>query len=469
MITRFVKSLLPRSLMGRAILILVVPVSGLLLLVAAGVIQRHYDRVTRQLTGEFVRIVTHLDQVAQRGGAEAVPAAAEVFGVTARLAPPVPAPEMTRLPPWELAARLVRRELGQAFPQALALNVGTDGVQLQLPLSAPPAQAHDAGSGPLALHLSFSTSRLTASNPHQLLVIAILAAVLMTLIAWQFLRIQLRPIRRLALAAEAFGRGEAVPLRVSGAAEVRAAGHAFLDMRDRIEAQIEQRMLMLSGVSHDLRTPLTRARLALSLMEDEPEAAAVLVDLAQMEALIARYLDFVRDGAAEPEAETDLPALVAAQVEAAARDGWPVSLRPADRRIAGLRLRPGLLARALDNLLGNAARYASRAEVWIDADAMGGVAICVEDDGPGIPPERRAEALRPFARLDGARAADGGVGLGLAIAADAMRSHGGRIELDRGQSPGLGGLLVRLVLPAQASARPEGRAGQSSRSIQTGV
>ena len=443
---------MPRSLTGRAILILVVPVTGFLMLVAAGVIQRHYDRVTRQLTGEFQLVVAHLERLALGGDAAEVPAAAARFRLQAEVASPREAAPAERLPPWQLAVRLVRRELQRSFPQALSLRVGTSSIHMQLPLAAADAGNGAAPTAEAVLHLRLPTSRLMASNPHQLLVIAILAAVLMTLIAWQFLRIQLRPIRRLARAADAFGRGEVVPLHVSGATEVRAAGHAFLNMRDRIEAQIEQRMLMLSGVSHDLRTPLTRARLALSLMEDEPEAAAVLADLTQMEALVDRYLDFVRAGSAEPEAETDLPALVAARVSAAAGGGIAVTLRPGPAGLQPLRLRPGLLARALDNLIGNAARYACRAEVWIEITAAGEAAICVEDDGPGIPPERRAEALRPFARLDGARSVDGGVGLGLAIAADAMRSHGGRIELDHGQSPGLGGLMVRLVLPPPGKA-----------------
>jgi len=456
MLDRLFRPLMPRGLIGRAALILIVPVTGILVLTSAGVIQRHYDRVTRQLTQEFARTVAHVSDHA--GAPSATPGSVadlgEVFGIEARLAPPPALGPEPPLPLWELSLRLVRRELGEAFPQALALRVVPGSVTLVLPLPG----AGAAGGDSLTLH--FSPSRLSATNPHQLLVIAILAAILMGLIGFVFLRNQLRPIRRLARAAEAFGRGERVDLRIAGATEVRAAAQAFLDMRDRIEAQIEQRALMLSGVSHDLRTPLTRARLALSLMDDQPEAAEVLADLAQMEALIERYLDFVRDGAQEPEADVDLAALVAERVAAAVRGGGAVRMRPAPA-LPGLRLRPALLARALDNLIGNALRYGDRAEVWIEP-APGGLAICVEDNGPGIPAERRSEALRPFARLDPSRRADGGVGLGLAIAADAMRAHGGRVELDAGQGPGLGGLLARLVLP---EAGPD----QRSSSIHTGV
>lgn len=439
MLDRLLKPLLPRGLMGRAALILIVPVTGILLMVSVAVVQRHYDRVTRQMTVEFARIANHLRAEAEAGGEARLAALARAFGLDARLGP-LPGPGGGGwLPVWELSARLARHELNAAFPDLAALTVTPDGIALALPLA----------DGARALHLAFPLSRLTASNPHQLLVLTLAAAALMTLIAFIFLRNQLRPIRRLARAAEAFGQGESPPLHVSGATEVRAAAQAFLDMRARIAAQIEQRTLMLSGVSHDLRTPLTRARLALSLLEDEPEAAGIAQDiaqdLAQMEALIERYLDFVRDGAAEPQADADLCALAAARVEAAARGGGAVTLAPSPA--PRVRLRPGLFGRALDNLIGNALRYGTRAEVWVET-GPGWAAVCVEDDGPGIPPGRREEALRPFSRLDPARAADGGVGLGLAIAADAMQSHGGRVELLAGARPGLGGLRARLVLPA---------------------
>lgn len=437
MLDRLLKPILPRSLMGRAALILIVPVTGILILVSAAVIQRHYDRVTRQMTAEFSLTANHLREVARTGGD--LGELATAFRLQAEVAPTPADASPNGLPLWELSARLARRELLLAFPDLVGLTVGPYTVDLALPL--------EPGGGE-ALHLRFPLSRLTASNPHQLLVLSVAAALLMTLIAFIFLRNQLRPIRRLARAAEAFGRGQSMPLRVSGSTEVRAASQAFLDMRARIEAQIEQRTLMLSGVSHDLRTPLTRARLALSLMEGEPEAEALGADLAQMEALIDRYLDFVRDGAAESETLVDLPALVAEQVAWAVRSGAAVSLRPVEGPAPMVRLRPALFGRALNNLIGNALRYGGQAELWIER-VPGGIAVCIEDSGPGIPAERREEALRPFARLDGGRRADGGVGLGLAIVADAIRSHGGRVELEEGTTPGLGGLLVRLVLPAE--------------------
>lgn len=440
MLDRLLKPILPRSLLGRAALILIVPVTGLLLLVSVFVVQRHYDRVTRQLTVEFARLAGHLqhETVAAADPAARLAELGAIFGLEVGLAEVPVAVRQPWLPLYELSARLARQQLIQAFPDRLGLAVRPDSVRLVLP------------AGDRALVLDFPLSRLTASNPHQLLVLTLAAAALMTLISYVFLRNQLRPIRRLGQAAEAFGRGESPPLHVSGSTEVRAAAQAFLDMRARIEAQIESRTLMLSGISHDLRTPLTRMRLAVGLMEDEAEAAALRGDIAQMEEMIDRYLDFLRDGSAELAVPTDLAALLAERVALAVRGGGQVVLAgPGARPV--LPLRRGLTERAVDNLIANALRYGQRAEVRLLALPDAAV-IEVEDAGPGIAPEDRQAALRPFVRLDGARAADGAVGLGLAIVADAMRAQGGRVELDAGRSPGLGGLCARLILPRQTSS-----------------
>jgi two-component system osmolarity sensor histidine kinase EnvZ len=225
--------------------------------------------------------------------------------------------------------------------------------------------------------------------------------------------------------------------------EVRAAGHAFLDMRARIERQIEQRTLMLSGVSHDLRTPLTRLKLGLSML-DEEDAAPLLRDVDEMQRLLDTFLEFSR-GAAAGEAEPTEPlALVRGIVEDAQRAGKPVRLG----RLKGegeVPLKALSIRRAVENLIDNAVRHGSRAVVSV-ALSDKALRIRVEDDGPGIAPERRAEALKPFARLDPARNQDkgGGVGLGLAIAKDVARAHGGALRL--GKSETLGGLKADIVI-----------------------
>ena len=445
MLGRLLKPFLPRGLYWRAALIVFVPVSTILVVVSMTFIQRHYDGVTRQMTGNFVLVVHHMlaetDAAADAAAAEArTTDFARAFGLQVAIvdaAPPSASAE--DLPIYDLSGRLAIRELDRGLPELASVTLANGAVSIWL-------------RGRYGfLELDFQLSRISARNPHQLLVLTFVVGVLMAVISFIYLKNQMRPMLRLAHAAEAFGRGQTLPYHVGGATEVRAAGKAFLEMRDRIERHIEQRTLLLSGVSHDLRTPLTRMRLALSMMEDEPEAQALLADVAEMEALIDRFLEFARTEAAEPMIRADLGALVAQRVTEAARGGRPVAFVGAGQGPV-LALRPQLLARAVDNLISNALRYGTRARVWI-AEEDGSAIVCVADDGPGIAPENHERAIRPFVRLDPARGASkgSGAGLGLAIVSDAMRSHGGRLELGQATIPGYGGLLARLVLPlAQA-------------------
>jgi two-component system osmolarity sensor histidine kinase EnvZ len=283
---------------------------------------------------------------------------------------------------------------------------------------------------------------MSATNPHQLLVLMVFTSFLMTVVAFIFLRNQLRPITQLAAAAEDFGKGRTVPYRPRGALEVRAAGAAFLDMRARIERQIEQRTLMLSGVSHDLRTPLTRLRLGLSLMPEDPEVAALQDDVRQMERMVDEFLAFVRGDAMEGSEATDAVALVGGIVE---KVGSGVRLAGVEGKAKPVEMRPQAVSRAVENLISNAMRYGRTVEARLEFLERT-LRITVEDDGPGIPEGQREEALRPFTRLDTARDPNlgGGVGLGLSIASDIALSHGGSLRLS--QSARLGGLRADLEI-----------------------
>jgi two-component system osmolarity sensor histidine kinase EnvZ len=294
------------------------------------------------------------------------------------------------------------------------------------------------------LQLTVDRRRLSASNPHQLLVLMLVTSALMTVIAFLFLSNQLRPIKQMADAADAFGKGQAIPFRPRGATEVRAAGLAFLDMRARIERQIEQRTLLLSGISHDLRTPLTRLKLGLSLMPDDEDTRALQGDVVDMERLVDEFLSFVRGDATEESVTVDPVALIRRVIENAERAGQQVSLVAVDGQ-GTVTLRAQAVARAVENLIGNAVRHGTRAEVSVTLTDRS-LRITVEDDGPGIPADRRDEAMTAFARLDVARDPNrgGGVGLGLTIAADIARSHGGSLRL--GDSARLGGLRADLTL-----------------------
>ncbi len=445
----------PGGLIGRAALILVVPITGLMLVVASAVVQRHYDRVIAQLVADFARLVRFIqaDLAHAEDPHARLDALALSFNLTeAELVPLGHAPTAEPLPVWELSARLVQKHLAHALPDARALVVTPRAATLALSVD----------QGERTLVLSVRLDRLTPSNPHQLVVVTLVAALLLTSVSYIFLRNQLRPVRRLAEAAQAFGRGEEAPLAMTGAAEVRAAARAFLEMRERIKAQIESRTLMLSGISHDLRTPLTRMRLALDLLEPGPEVAELARDIAQMEAMIDRYLDFLRDGKAEPESAFDLVALATEQIN---RPDRAKKIRlVAEQAPITVHARRMLLARALDNLLANALRYGTKAELRLCA-SQEALVIEVEDNGPGIPLEQREKAVKPFVRLDAARPGDGGVGLGLSIVETAAKAHGGRLELAEGQTPGLGGLCARLILPRrtpEAAAAPARDAKESS-------
>ncbi|MBI1218070.1 MAG: HAMP domain-containing protein [Rhodobacteraceae bacterium] len=429
--------LLPRSLYGRAALILIVPVVAIQLVVSVVFIQRHFEGVTRQMTGNIMIEVGYLlDEVNGATSLAGAEAQAQALVGPLQMTVDLPAPAYTgdRREWIDLSGREMIRTLRAGMPEVTGVDLLAASERVDVTLTT--------RWGPM--RVTFDRRRVSASNPHQLLVLMIFTSFLMTLISYIFLRNQLRPITRLAAAADAFGKGRSVPYRPRGAIEVRAAGVSFLEMRARIERQIEQRTLMLSGVSHDLRTPLTRLKLGLAMLEEEAEAAAMRRDVDDMERLLDAFLAFARGDAMEEAVSTDPFELVARVVGNAQRAGQPVTLGPGEGSGAAM-LRPQAVGRALENLVGNAVRYGHRVEVSAALTARQ-VRITVEDDGPGIPPERREEAIRPFTRLDAARNPNrgGGVGLGLSIAADVARSHGGSLRL--GESEHLGGLKAELLL-----------------------
>ncbi len=435
----WLKRYMPRGLYQRAALILVLPIVTLQIVVSVVFIQRHFEDVARQMTRA---LTLDLALLLQEVGAAPEPESARAR--LARLAGPLqmglslPATPVERHFSrrfYDLSGRVLILTLQERVPELRAVDMVSRPGRVLIWLDTPHG----------VLGIDISRDRVTASNPHQFLVLMLFVGALMTLVAFLYLRNQLRPIKRLARAAEAFGKGRVVEYRPSGAIEVRAAGSAFLDMRARIERQIEQRTAMLSGISHDLRTPLTRLKLGLSMLDETPEREELERDIAEMERLIDAFLDFARADALDERRETDLTALLRDCARRAARGGGEITLGRLDlpERVS---LRPMAVARAVGNLVENALRYGSRAHVSAVSGARS-VTISIEDDGPGIPPGRREEALQPFSRLDSARNQNrgSGVGLGLAIAADIARRHGGSLRL--GESAALGGLRADLVLP----------------------
>lgn len=434
---RWLKHYVPRSLYARSVLILVLPVIVVLLVVSVAFIQNHLQGIIVQMARNSEReiryIATVVEQAPDRESALAeladlLPALeTHVRFVTAE---EVPANDDIRW--FDFSGSHVRTLFRGWLPGMLTMRFLEDS-SVYLYLST--------GKGPL--EVQFWRNRVTVGTPHQLIVTTVFFALVMTVISFLYMRNQLRPITRLADAAQAFGRGRMEPFRPRGAIEVRAAGHAFLDMRARIERQIEQRTLMLSGVSHDLRTPLTRLKLGLSML-DEEEAAPLLKDVDEMQRLVDTFLEFSRGvTVAEPE-PTDVAPLVQEIVSDAIRAGKPVTMGTIDGS-GSVPLRTVAVRRAVENLIDNAVRYGTRAEVSVLlTDKV--LRLRVEDDGPGIPLDQRSEALKPFARLDPARNQDkgSGVGLGLAIVTDVARAHGGTLRL--GESDRLGGLCADLII-----------------------
>ena len=296
--------------------------------------------------------------------------------------------------------------------------------------------------------LQFDRARVSASNPHQLIVNMVVFGAFFSLIAFMYLRNQLRPITRLAAAAEAFGRGQTVPYTASGAIEVKAAGNAFLEMRKRIERHIEQRTMILSGVSHDLRTPLTRLKLGISLL-DSDDKEPLERDLEEMGLMLDEFLTFAK---AQDNEKSNFELLTVSSILDSLRTDYQRSnakLHVANNITAGSYLmRPSLIRRALDNIIGNALRYGTLANLKVTIDNEY-INFIVEDDGPGIPAEMRPEALKPFSRLDPARNQDKGmgVGLGLPIASDIAQAHGGSLRLLK--SDKYGGLRAEFKIAAK--------------------
>jgi two-component system osmolarity sensor histidine kinase EnvZ len=428
---------MPRSIFGRTALILAVPLVLLQVVVMVVFFQRHFEDVTAQMTQNVIRELRLVQQAtsAARSPAEAQAAMAPMLptlGLAISFVPATEVPATDSRRWYDLSGITVISTLRRNLPETLAVSLWEDRrVTAYIDTRFGPAR------------ITFARRRVSATAPHQLVVIMLGFGIVFAGVSILYLRNQLRPVKRLADAATAFGRGRNVPYAPSGAMELRAAGHAFLDMRARIERQIEQRTMMLSGVSHDMRTPLTRLRLGLAMM-DPDEAAPLLKDVAEIEALVTSFLDFAKTSAASEPEPVDVVALVQDVVADAQRAGQDVSLVQVDGS-ATVMLRAQAIRRALENLIGNAVRYGSRAEVSVVVTDRR-LRLRVEDDGPGIPEDRRSEALKPFSRLDPSRNqnAGTGVGLGLAIANDTARMHGGALRL--GQSETLGGLAAEIVI-----------------------
>jgi two-component system, OmpR family, osmolarity sensor histidine kinase EnvZ len=282
-------------------------------------------------------------------------------------------------------------------------------------------------------------SQTYAANSHIFLVWMAGTSLILLAVAVMFLRNQIRPIQTLAEAAESFGKGQTAPLdfRVRGAREVRQASQAFIDMRDRIERHVEQRTTMLAGVSHDLRTVLTRFRLQLAMLGDIPAVEGLNADVNDMQAMLEDYLAFAKGDSGEKTTRADMSEMLQEiRTHAVQTYGCSVSLYVRAESLWA-NVRRNSFKRAVLNLASNACRFAQTVEIsaWNEGDFL---LVTVEDDGPGIPEDMLEEVFRPFFSLDDSRNQNvKSTGLGLAITRDIIRGHGGEITLHKSKMGGV--------------------------------
>ncbi|MGD0639587.1 MAG: ATP-binding protein [Roseiarcus sp.] len=437
---RRLADLLPKGLYARSLLIVIVPMVLLQTAVAYVFMQRHWDLVTHRLSAAVARdvgaIVDLYTAIPPGGDDKRLRAiAAERFRMDVELMPAGP------LPP-----KMPKTFFSSLDPLTRALPEELSG-QVRLPFWVDTV----GRSGLMEMRvqlgdrvLRFVTRRSLAyeANVHIFILWMLGASIVLVTVAILFLRNQIRPILRLAEAAEDFGKGRDADFHPRGAREVRQAGYAFIEMKRRIERASEQRTAMLNGVSHDLRTILTRFKLSLAVIDESAESEPLQKDVDEMRHMLEAYLAFARGDAGEPTTRTDLRAMLDDLRSDAERHGAHVDVEA--KGDLDVKVRPLALKRCLGNLLANAQRHARTIVVRAVREPRF-VTVHIDDDGPGIAPEHREDVFRPFHRLDEARNQDeGGSGLGLAIARDIARSHGGDIVL--GTSP-LGGLRASVRIP----------------------
>jgi two-component system osmolarity sensor histidine kinase EnvZ len=435
--------LLPKGLYARALLIIIAPIVLLESVVAFTFMERHWAQVTERLSEATARDVAALVDIY-----EAIPddpehsrlidIAQNRLGFSSlQVLPDAELPTVQPRPFFGLLERKLTDQVRAHVRRPFWIDtLGRSGL-VEIRVKA------ERG----VLRVITPRNQIYASNSHIFLIWMVGTSIVLLTAAIILLRNQIRPILKLAEAADQFGRGRGMPedFKPRGAREVRQAAQAFLDMRDRITQHVEQRTHMLAGVSHDLKTVLTRFKLELELMPASPDVEGMKADVIEMQQMLEEYLAFTRGDGGETPSDTDVRELLEEVVEDAAHFDAAITLDTGRRRRdLVVPLKRQAMKRALMNLISNAARYGDTVLVRLSVDRQR-LQIDIEDDGPGIPEAERANVFKPFYRIDASRTVDHGhVGLGMAIARDIAKTHGGDIELGRSL---LGGLQVSVRIP----------------------
>ena len=437
-LSRVIGDALPKGLYARSLIIIIAPMVLLQSVIAYTFMERHWQLVTRRLsaavTADVAALMDIYESYPQDKNAETLSRiAGERLNLDidilkgAKLPNPGPRPFFSILD--EVLSEEIRRQIRRPF---WIDTVGRSNL-IEIRVAIPEG----------VMRVTARRNQAYASNSHIFLLWMTGSSLVLLGVAILFLRNQIKPILRLSAVAEGFGKGREIEFKPRGAREVRQAGHAFIEMKRRIERAMEQRTAMLNGVSHDLRTIITRFKLSLALVEQTPEVEDLQRDVDEMSRMLEGYLAFARGDSAETATETDMRTLLedlrsdverlGAHVEAVEIEGSPL-----------VTVRPDAMRRCLFNLAANAARYADTVAISGKREHRAFL-VAIDDDGPGIPAESREDVFKPFVRLDDARQDAGGSGLGLAIARDIARAHGGDVALH--DSP-LGGLRATVRIPA---------------------
>ncbi|SIT06114.1 signal transduction histidine kinase [Thalassospira xiamenensis M-5 = DSM 17429] len=429
---------MPKGLLGRSLLILMTPMLLLQIVTVLIFFERHWDTVARQLSrglaGDVVFVIDYLGEYSDAEHFEWLQHSARTrLQLDILFEPDEILEQQITQPPFGLVSQELFTALDERLERPFFFDLDIDNRQLEIRV-----QLKDG-----VLSIIAPRKRLYSSTTYIFFMWIAGSALILYGVAVMFMRNQVRPIRRLAKAADQFGRGvEVDTFKPEGAAEVRLAASSFISMRDRIARHLSQRTALLAGVSHDLRTPLTRMKLELAMQGSLPGVDALKQDVVDMERMVDAYLAFARGEEGEKAVPTDIGKLITDQVGEALRDGQQIDLHIADS--LEMELRPQSVRRCLANIMSNAGRYANNLSVRAGRRGQD-YEIVFDDDGPGIPADKREDVFKPFYRLEESRnQATGGVGLGMTIARDSARGHGGDVYLE--DAPG-GGLRVRLVLP----------------------
>lgn len=439
--SRWVSQRMPKGLYARSLIAIIAPMVLLQSVIAFVFMERHWQSVTERLSqvvvADIAALINVIEVYPQDSDFDKITKIArEKLQLNAAVLPPDPFPPVISKPFFSILDDVLHDEITRQIAKPFWLDtVGNSNLlEIRVRLAKPNN----------VLRIFVRRNQAYASNSHIFLVWMVGTSFVLILISILFLRNQIRPIQQLAQAAEYFGKGREAPdgLRLRGAREVRQASLAFLQMRERIERQMEQKSIMLTGVSHDLNTILTRFKLQLALGEDSEEVMELQNDVDEMRKMLQGYMDFAKGDGSEEISEVNIFSILARhENEAGLREKAFELQCDADLTI---RAKPGAFSRLLANVVTNAFRYSNSIAVAVKVGSQR-VSIIVDDDGPGIPKERREDVFKPFVRLDEARNQDeSGTGLGLSIARDIAHNHGGDVNL---HSSPMGGLRVIITLP----------------------